>query len=76
MDINDKHIEIIVRQMMRKVRLEDAGDTKLLDGSLVDLLELDDAHAEIARRHAAGVTQEHGDLLRTAVGTALLMGIP
>ncbi len=40
-DINDKHIEVIVRQMMRKVRLEDAGDTKLLDGSMVDVLELD-----------------------------------
>ena len=39
-DINDKHIEVIVRQMMRKVRLEDAGDTKLLDGSMVDVLEL------------------------------------
>ena len=33
-DINDKHIEVIVRQMMRKVRLEDSGDTKLLDGSM------------------------------------------
>ena len=33
-DINDKHIEVIVRQMMRKVRVEDAGDTKLLDGSM------------------------------------------
>ncbi len=35
-DINDKHIEVIVRQMMRKVRVEDAGDTPLLSGSLVD----------------------------------------
>ena len=74
-DINDKHIEIIVRQMMRKVRLEDAGDTKLLDGSMVDVLELDDANEEIDRRNAAGETQENGEPLRKAVGTQLLMGI-
>ena len=74
-DINDKHIEVIVRQMMRKVRLEDAGDTKLLDGSMVDVLELDDANEEIERRTAAGETQENGEPLRKAVGTQLLMGI-
>jgi len=74
-DINDKHIEIIVRQMMRKVRLEDAGDTKLLDGSMVDVLELADANEEIDRRNAAGETQENGEPLRHAVGTQLLMGI-
>ena len=74
-DINDKHIEVIVRQMMRKVRLEDAGDTKLLDGSMVDVLELDDANEEIDRRNAAGERQENGEPLRHAVGTQLLMGI-
>jgi DNA-directed RNA polymerase subunit beta' len=74
-DINDKHIEVIVRQMMRKVRLEDAGDTKLLDGSMVDVLELDDANAEIDRRNAAGERREDGELLRHAEGNQLLMGI-
>ena len=74
-DINDKHIEVIVRQMMRKVRLEDAGDTKLLDGSMVDVLELDDANEEIDRRNAAGERQENGEPLRHATGTQLLMGI-
>ena len=74
-DINDKHIEVIVRQMMRKARLEDAGDTKLLDGSMVDVLELDDANEEIDRRNAAGERQENGEPLRHAVGTQLLMGI-
>jgi len=74
-DINDKHIEVIVRQMMRKVRLEDAGDTKLLDGSMVDVLELDDANEEIDRRNAAGETREDGEPLRHATGTQLLMGI-
>ena len=74
-DINDKHIEVIVRQMMRKVRLEDAGDTKLLDGSMVDVLELDAANEEIQRRTEAGETREDGEPLRRAVGTQLLMGI-
>jgi len=74
-DINDKHIEVIVRQMMRKVRLEDAGDTKLLDGSMVDVLELYAANEEIDRRNEAGETQENGEPLRHAVGTQLLMGI-
>ncbi len=74
-DINDKHIEVIVRQMMRKVRLEDAGDTNLLDGSMVDVLELENANEDIQRRSAAGETQENGEPLRPAVGTQLLMGI-
>ena len=74
-DINDKHIEVIVRQMMRKVRLEDAGDTNLLDGSMVDVLELENANEDIQRRNAAGETQENGEPLRPAAGTQLLMGI-
>jgi len=40
-DINDKHIEIIVRQMLRKVRVEDTGDTDLLPGGLVDIFEFE-----------------------------------
>ncbi len=40
-DINDKHIEVIVRQMMHKVKVEDAGDTDLLTGSLVERYELE-----------------------------------
>jgi DNA-directed RNA polymerase subunit beta' len=74
-DINDKHIEVIVRQMMRKIRLEDAGDTELLDGSMVDVLELDDANDEVDRRNAAGARNENGEELRHASGTQLLMGI-
>ena len=42
-DINDKHIEVICRQMMRKVRVEDAGDSDLLSGSTVDLIRFEDA---------------------------------
>jgi DNA-directed RNA polymerase subunit beta' len=40
--INDKHVEVIVRQMMRKVTIEDAGDTKFLEGDIVDKLEFQD----------------------------------
>ena len=40
-DINDKHIEVIVRQMLRKVRIEDAGDTDMLPGGLVDIFEFE-----------------------------------
>ncbi len=40
-DINDKHIEVIVRQMLRKISVEDAGDTDLLPGSLVDIFTFD-----------------------------------
>ena len=41
-DINDKHIEIIVRQMLSKVKIEDAGDSDMLPGSLVGLHEFED----------------------------------
>ncbi|MDO5702027.1 MAG: DNA-directed RNA polymerase subunit beta' [Lachnospiraceae bacterium] len=41
-DINDKHIEVIVRQMLRKVRIEKSGDTDFLPGSLVDFLDFED----------------------------------
>ncbi|XAY14508.1 DNA-directed RNA polymerase subunit beta' [Bengtsoniella intestinalis] len=74
-DINDKHIEVIVRQMMRKVRLESSGDTKLLDGSMVDALEMYRCNDEIDRRNAAGERGEDGELLRYAEGAQLLLGI-
>ncbi len=41
-DINDKHVEIIVRQMMRKVRIENCGDTQMLPGELVDIFTFED----------------------------------
>ena len=40
-DINDKHIEVIVRQMMHKVKIEDSGDTGLLTGSLINMYDLE-----------------------------------
>ena len=47
-DINDKHVEVITRQMLRKVRVEDAGDTNLLIGALVDKFELTEANAALS----------------------------
>ena len=41
-DINDKHIEVIGRQMLKKVRIEDSGDTKMFPGALVDMYEFED----------------------------------
>ncbi|CAB1129955.1 RNA polymerase (beta' subunit) [Candidatus Hydrogenisulfobacillus filiaventi] len=46
-DINDKHIEVMVRQMMRKLKVEESGDTSLLPGALVDRFEFEDANAAV-----------------------------
>ncbi|MGI6019921.1 MAG: DNA-directed RNA polymerase subunit beta' [Lachnospiraceae bacterium] len=46
-DINDKHLEIIVRQMLRKVKIEEGGDTEFLPGMLVDYLDFEDANEEM-----------------------------
>jgi len=65
-DINDKHIEIIVRQMLRKVKVDEAGDTALLPGSLVDLFDFESENATImaegkrqavAKRTLLGITK-------------------
>ena len=69
-DINDKHIEVIVRQMMRKVRVDNPGSTELLSGSLVDRAEVAHANQEIERRMASG---EEG--LTTATYIPVLLGI-
>ena len=74
-DINDKHIEVIVRQMLRKVRVEESGDTKLLSGATVDIVDLRAANAAVEARIAAGETGEDGAPLGTATYTQLLMGI-
>ena len=69
-DICDKHIEVIVLQMMRKIRVEDAGYTGFIGGSTVDKAEFRNANAEIARRLAEGETG-----LRFATGSSMLLGI-
>ncbi|MBE7006122.1 MAG: DNA-directed RNA polymerase subunit beta' [Ruminococcaceae bacterium] len=69
-DINDKHIEVIIRQMMRKVRVEEAGDTDLLSGTVIDSFEFDDANAAVQARIDAGETD-----LQLATKSLMLMGI-
>ena len=68
--INDKHIEVIARQMTRKVRIEDGGDTTLLTGSMADITEFVSENEEIERRIAAGERT-----LRPATATPVLLGI-
>ena len=64
--VSDKHIEIIIRQMLRKVRIEDGGDTDLLPGSLVDIFRFEEANQKailsggtpaIAKRILLGITK-------------------
>ena len=53
-DINDKHIEVIVRQMLRKIKVEDTGSSYLLPGTLVDKKEIDAINEELQARIDAG----------------------
>ena len=69
-DINDKHIEVIVRQMMKKVKVEDPGDTKLLPSSLVEKTEFEVENQIVRERIAAGETD-----LREATCSPTLLGI-
>ena len=69
-EVNDKHIEVIARQMTRKLTVEDAGDTDLLPGTTVDVLTFRRINAEIEARIAAGEAE-----LRPATGAPMLLGI-
>ena len=46
-DVNDKHLEIIIRQMLRKVRIEDAGDTTMLPGDYVDMFKFEEENERV-----------------------------
>ena len=74
-DIHDKHIEVICRQMMRKVRVEDAGDSELLSGSSINISIFEDAVAAVQSRIDAGETREDGSPLVLPTCTRLLLGI-
>ena len=63
-DINDKHIEVIGRQMLKKVRVEDNGDTDMFPGTLVDMYEFADKNAEAIEKG-----------LKPATGKRVLLGI-
>jgi len=69
-DINDKHIEVIVRQMMKKVRVDDAGDTALLGGMVVEKADFIAENKAIRKRVAEGETE-----LKEATCTPMLLGI-
>ena len=57
-DIHDKHIELIVRQMLKKVRVENAGDTELLPGQLVDKVVLERENARVKKEKGEQATFE------------------
>ncbi len=63
-DINDKHIEVIARQMLRKIRIEDAGDSEFFMASLVDMIEFEQVNKALV---------EEGK--RPATGKRVLLGI-
>ncbi len=63
-EINDKHIEVICRQMLKKIRIEESGDTDFLPGSLVDKLEFDKVN-----------NQMEAEGLEVSEGTQVLLGI-
>lgn len=69
-DINDKHIEVIVRQMMRKVRITDEGDTQLLPNSVVDKADLNKENRKIKERIENGEED-----LKEASYIPILLGI-
>ena len=69
-EINDKHIEVIIRQMMRKVRVEEPGDSTLLTGVVLDNFEFEDAKDAVQARIDAGETD-----LKLPEASAMLLGI-
>ncbi|MCL2224334.1 MAG: DNA-directed RNA polymerase subunit beta' [Defluviitaleaceae bacterium] len=63
-DINDKHIEVIVRQMLKRIKIDENGDTDLLPGSLIDWLEFEEINKETVAKGG-----------EPATGTRVLLGI-
>ena len=69
-NVNDKHIEIIARQMTRKIRIEENGDTDMLLGALVDIVDFEEENNKVKERIAAGEED-----LKEAYGSPVLLGI-
>jgi len=69
-DINDKHIEVIARQMTRKVKVDDSGDTTLLSGSMVDVTEFNFENRIVQKQ-----IDEGDRTLRIATSVPVLLGI-
>ena len=57
-EINDKHIEVIVRQMLKKIRIEERGDTEFLPGTMVDVLEFNDVNEQMVTEGKEPATGE------------------
>ncbi len=68
-EINDKHVEIITRQMMRKIRIDDPGDTDLMTGSMVDMFDFEN---ENDRAISAGETPASGKRVLLGITKASL----
>ena len=68
-EINDKHIEVIVRQMLKKIRIENNGDSDFLPGTLVDVLEFEDVNAEL---EAQGLEPAEGKQVMLGITKASL----
>ena len=74
--VNDKHIEIIARQMTRKIKVDFGGSTELLEGSVVDVREFEEQNDAVQLRIDAGEkTDEFGAETALAEGTPVLLGI-
>ncbi|MEG1993468.1 MAG: DNA-directed RNA polymerase subunit beta', partial [Oscillospiraceae bacterium] len=69
-DINDKHIEVIVRQMLKRVRVEEAGDTKLIAG-----ISLDKSEVIVENKRIEKANAEAGTNLQKATTSPILLGI-
>jgi len=69
-NVNDKHIEIIARQMTRKIRVDEGGDTDMLTGALVDMVEFEEENNRLKERMEAGEGE-----LTLAEGAPVLLGI-
>ncbi|MFV0363622.1 MAG: DNA-directed RNA polymerase subunit beta' [Suipraeoptans sp.] len=63
-EINDKHIEVIVRQMLKKVKIEESGDSEFLPGTMVDILEFEDKNVELEKED-----------MEVATGEQIMLGI-
>jgi len=68
-DINDKHVEVIVRQMLKRVRVEENGDSHFLPGSLIDWLDYEEQNAELIRK---GFTPAEGSRVLLGITKASL----
>ena len=68
-EINDKHIEVIVRQMLKKIRIEENGDTEFLPGTLVDVLEFEEVNEKLEKE---GKTPAEGKQIMLGITKASL----